>query len=71
MTLLIKKHYPGNVEYAGVVGPPWSWDHFVAAESDTPGISVARQIKNEFWVSLHSQHLSILRIRFTLLELMK
>ena len=32
--LLIRQHYPGMVTYASVTSPPWTWDHFYAAEED-------------------------------------
>lgn len=57
MTLLIRKHFPGNVTYAGVSSPPWSWEHFRAVVLGENGPTLAGLIKSEFWVSLHHKTL--------------
>jgi hypothetical protein len=40
--LLILQHYPGMVTYASVTSPPWTWDHFYAAEDSEFDIVAAR-----------------------------
>jgi len=54
--LLCREHYPGLVEYAGVTGPAYSFDHYAAAPDavDRDGRvfnNKAERVKQELWVS--------------------
>jgi hypothetical protein len=51
------KHFPGLVEYAGVTGPAYTFDHYTVAPDvvDRDGREFnnkAEQVKQELWVSL-------------------
>ena len=55
--LLCWEHFPGLVEYAGVTGPAYSFDHYVAAldavdRDDREFNNKAERVKQELWVSL-------------------
>ena len=55
--LLCKEHFPGLVEYAGVTGPAYSFDHYAAAPDATDQArrvfnNKAERVKQELWVSL-------------------
>ena len=49
--LLCKEHFPGLVEYAGVTGPAYSFDHYAAApdavDRDRRVFNKAEQVKQE------------------------
>lgn len=47
-SLLIKKNYPGMVDFRGVREPPYTWSHFLSVNEG----ALAAKIKSEFWVSL-------------------
>jgi hypothetical protein len=54
--LLCRDHFPGLVEYAGVVGPAYTFDHYTAAPDaeDRDGRvfnNKAERVKQELWVS--------------------
>jgi len=63
--LLCREHFPGLVEYAGVTGPAYSFDHYVAAPDaegrDSKAFNnKAEPVRAELWVSLpHSIWLNI------------
>ena len=55
--LLCREHFLGLVEYAGVMGPAYSFDHYAAAPDaeDRAGRvfnNKAEQVRQELWVSL-------------------
>ena len=55
--LLCKEHFPGLVEYAGVTGPAYSFDHYAAAPDTTYLVGRAfpnkvARVKAELWVSV-------------------
>jgi hypothetical protein len=55
--LLCKEHFPGLVEYAGVMGPAYTFDHYAVAPDavDRDGREFnnkAERVKQELWVSL-------------------
>ena len=55
--LLCKEHFPGLVEYAGVMGPAYSFDHYTAAPDAVDRAhrvfnNKAERVKQELWVSL-------------------
>jgi len=55
--LLYREHFPGLVEYAGVTGPAYSFDHYAAAPdaADRDGRDFgnkAERVRRELWVSL-------------------
>jgi hypothetical protein len=55
--LLCKKHFPGLVEYAGVTGPSYTFDHYVVApdavdRDDREFNNKAARVKQELWVSV-------------------
>jgi hypothetical protein len=55
--LLCREHFPGLVEYAGVTGPAYSFDHYAVAPDavDRDGQEFnnkAERVKQELWVSL-------------------
>ena len=55
--LLCKEHFPGLVEYAGVTGPAYSFDHYAAAPDAADRArrvfnNKAERVKQELWVSL-------------------
>jgi hypothetical protein len=55
--LLCREHFPGLVEYAGVMGPAYTFDHYAVAldEVDRDGResnNKAERVKQELWVSL-------------------
>ena len=54
--LLCREHYPGLVEYAGVRGPAYTFNHYAAAPDapDRDGRvfnNKAERLKQELWVS--------------------
>jgi hypothetical protein len=54
--LLCKEHFPGLVEYAGVTGPAYTFDHYAVAPDavDRDNIEFnnkAELVKEELWVS--------------------
>jgi hypothetical protein len=54
--LLCKEHFPGLVEYAGVVGPAYTFDQYATAPNteDWDGRvfnNKAERVKQELWVS--------------------
>jgi hypothetical protein len=55
--LLCREHFPGLVEYAGVMGPAYTFDHYTVAPDavDWDGREFnnkAKQVKQELSVSL-------------------
>ena len=55
--LLCKEHFPGLVEYAGVTGPAYSFDHYAATPDAANRArwvfnNKAERVKQELWVSL-------------------
>jgi hypothetical protein len=68
--LMIWKHYPGMVTYAGERMPPYTLAHFYATE-DSDYSTVAARIKAEFWVSLHRTKLVNTTHSLVILEIMK
>jgi hypothetical protein len=55
--LLCREHFPGLVEYTGVTGPAYTFDHYAIAPSvvDQDGREFknkAERVKQELWVSL-------------------
>ena len=53
--LLCRKHFPGLVEYAGVTGPAYSFDHYATALDAEDLLSrrfnnKAQRVKQELWV---------------------
>jgi hypothetical protein len=57
LDLLCREHFPGLVEYAGVTGPTYNFDHYAVAPDavDRDGREFnnkAEWVKQELWVSL-------------------
>ena len=55
--LLCMEHFPGLVEYAGVTGPAYLFDHYAAAPDAVDRAhrifnNKAERVKQELWVSL-------------------
>jgi hypothetical protein len=55
--LLCREHFPGLVEYAGVTGPAFTFDHYAVAPDavDRDGREFnnkVERVKQELWVSL-------------------
>jgi hypothetical protein len=55
--LLCREHFPGLVEYAGVTGPAYTFDHYAIApdavdRDDREFNNKAERVKQELWVSL-------------------
>jgi hypothetical protein len=55
--LLCREHFPGLVEYVGVTGPAYTFDHYVVAPDAVDWDSrefnnKAERVKQELWVSL-------------------
>jgi hypothetical protein len=55
--LLWREHFPGLVEYAGVMGLAYTFDHYVVAPDvvdwdDREFNNKVDQVKQELWVSL-------------------
>jgi hypothetical protein len=54
--LLCREHFPGLVEYAGVTGLAYTFDHYVVAPNavdwDDREFNKAERVKQELWVSL-------------------
>ena len=55
--LLCKEHFPSLVEYTGVMGPAYSFDHYAAAPDAVDRVrrvfnNKMEQVKQELWVSL-------------------
>jgi hypothetical protein len=55
--LLCREHFPGLVEYAGVMGPAYTFDLYVVApdavDRDNRGFNnKAERVQQELWVSL-------------------
>jgi hypothetical protein len=57
LDLLYKEHFPRLVEYAGMMGPAYTFDHYVVApdavyRDDREFNNKAERVKQEPWVSL-------------------
>jgi hypothetical protein len=57
LDLLCREHFPGLVEYAGVTGPTYTFDHYAIAadvvdRDDREFNNKAERVKQESWVSL-------------------
>jgi hypothetical protein len=57
LNLLCREHFPGLVEYAGVMCPTYSFDHYAFAldavdRDDMQFNNKAERVKQELWVSL-------------------
>jgi hypothetical protein len=57
LDLLCREHFPGLVEYAGVMGPAFTFDHYAVApdavdRDDREFNNKAERVKQELWVSL-------------------
>ena len=55
--LLCREHFPGLVEYDGVTGPAYTFDHYVVTpdavdRDDREFNNKAERVKQEFWVNL-------------------
>jgi hypothetical protein len=55
--LLCREYFPGLVEYAGVTGPAYTFDHYAVApdavdQDDWEFNNKAERMKQELWVSL-------------------
>jgi hypothetical protein len=55
--LLCREHFPRLIEYAGVTGPSYTFDHYVVApdavdQDDREFNTKAERVKQEMWVSL-------------------
>jgi hypothetical protein len=55
--LLCREHFPGLVEYAGVTGPAYTFNHYVVApdvvdRDDKEFNNKTERVKQELWVSL-------------------
>jgi hypothetical protein len=55
--LLCREHFPLRVEYAGVTGPAYTFDHYTVAPDvvdwdDMEYNNKAERVKQELWVSL-------------------
>jgi hypothetical protein len=54
--LLCREHIPSMVEYAGVTGPSYSFDHYATAhdlvDRDGRNFNKTKRVKQELWVSL-------------------
>jgi hypothetical protein len=55
--LLCREHFPGLVEYAGVTGPAYTFDHYVVARDavdrdDREFNNKVERVKQELWLSL-------------------
>jgi hypothetical protein len=56
LDLLYKEHFLGLVEYAGVTGPAYTFDHYIVApdavdRDDREFNNKAGRVKQELWVS--------------------
>jgi hypothetical protein len=57
LVLLCKEHLPGLVEYAGVTGPAYTFDHYIVApdaidRDNRKFNNKVERVKQELWVSL-------------------
>jgi hypothetical protein len=73
--LLYREHFPSLVQYAGVTGPAYTFDHYVATADaqDLVGRlfnNKAEQVKNELWVSLRRTSLLNTSHSLDILEIM-
>jgi hypothetical protein len=55
--LLYREHFPGLVDYTGVTGPTYTFDHYVVAPNAVDRDNMefdnkAERVKQELWVSL-------------------
>jgi hypothetical protein len=54
--LLCREHFPGLIEYAGLTGPAYTFDHYTVAldavDRDGSEFNKAERVKQELWVSL-------------------
>jgi hypothetical protein len=54
--LLCREHFPGLVEYTGVMGLAYTFDHYAVAsdavDRDGREFNKAERVKQELWVSL-------------------
>jgi hypothetical protein len=58
LDLLCREHFPGLVEYAGVMGPAYTFDHYAVApdavdRDDREFNKKAERAKQELWVSFN------------------
>jgi hypothetical protein len=56
--MLCREHFPGLVEYAGVMSPVYTFDHYTVApdaidRDDREFNNKAERVKQELWVSLN------------------
>jgi hypothetical protein len=54
---LCREHFPGLIEYAGVMGPAYTFDHYAVTPNevdrdDRDINNKAKRVKQELWVSL-------------------
>jgi hypothetical protein len=54
---LCREHFPGLDDYAGVMGPTYTFEHYVVApdavdQDDREFNNKAKWVKQELWVSL-------------------
>jgi hypothetical protein len=57
LDLLCREHFPGLVEYAGMMGLAYTFDHYAVApdavdQNDREFNNKAERVKKELWVSL-------------------
>jgi hypothetical protein len=56
LSLLCREHFPGLVEYAGVTGPAYTFDHYAVAPDvvdwDDREFNKVKWVNQELWVSL-------------------
>jgi hypothetical protein len=57
LSLLCREHFPGLVEYAGVTGPAYTFDHYAVApdvvdRDDREFNNKVKRVNQELWVSL-------------------
>jgi hypothetical protein len=57
ISVLCREHFPRLVEYAGVTGPAYTFDHYAFAldavyRDDREFNNKAERVKQELWVSL-------------------
>ena len=75
LSLLCKEHFPGLVEYAGVTGPAYSFDHYAAAPNAVDRDrrvfnNKVERVKQELWVSLPRTRLLNTSHSLDILEIM-
>jgi hypothetical protein len=57
LSLLCREHFPGLVEYVGVTGPAYTFDHYAVApdvvdRDDREFNNKVKRVNQELWVSL-------------------